>query len=191
MDAAATTVRKQDPDLDAALARLRTLLEAERQDDVDEGEADAETEWAEIFDALDDVANGVTDLQNDEDEEDEGDGAVNAKKQRTVKVSRSLIAALDNPMAQAAGIRKRDYSTDERTAMAGKGWALDDGSFPIANRDDLSNAIGAIGRAAEGKRDDVRAHIIRRAKALGAVDALPEDWNVAKRSTGVRDFGNW
>jgi len=39
---------------------------------------------------------------------------------------------------------------------------------------DLKNAIHAVGRAKN--YDKAKAHIIKRAKALGKEDLLPEDW---------------
>ena len=75
---------------------------------------------------------------------------------------------------------RRDYSDAEREAFAKKGWALPDGSFPIADVEDLKNAIQAFGRASD--KEAAKAHIIKRAKALGASDLLPDDW---KRSHQV------
>ena len=75
---------------------------------------------------------------------------------------------------------RRDYSDAEREAFAKKGWALPDGSFPIADVEDLKNAIQAFGRASD--KEAAKAHIIKRAKALGASDLLPDDW---KRSYEV------
>jgi hypothetical protein len=69
---------------------------------------------------------------------------------------------------------KRDYSSESRRQMAASGQAMSDGSFPIANREDLRRAIQSVGRASN--YNAVRRHIIRRARALGASDMLPEDW---------------
>jgi hypothetical protein len=55
---------------------------------------------------------------------------------------------------------------------------MPDGSFPIVNRTDLGNAIQSVGRASN--YDAARRHIIGRARALGAIDMLPEDWGVKK-----------
>ena len=75
---------------------------------------------------------------------------------------------------------KRDYSAASRRRMAESGEAMRDGSFPIANEADLRNAIQSVGRAAD--YDAARRHIIRRARALGMTDILPEDWR--KNPTG-------
>lgn len=67
----------------------------------------------------------------------------------------------------------------ERTNLVKKGQALPSkgrgGRFPIRNRADLQKAIKAIGRA-KGDKAKIRAYIIRRAKALGAEDAIPDGW---------------
>jgi HK97 family phage prohead protease len=69
---------------------------------------------------------------------------------------------------------RRDFSQAERDKMAKAGTALPDGSFPIANVSDLKNAISAYGRA--GNKAAAKAHIIKRAKALGRSDLIPEEW---------------
>lgn len=50
--------------------------------------------------------------------------------------------------------------------------AMSDGAFPIRNRSDLERAIHALGRAKNP--DAVKAHIRKRAKALGAEAWLKE-----------------
>ena len=69
---------------------------------------------------------------------------------------------------------KRDFSTAQRERMAGAGTAMPDGSYPIANRTDLMNAIRSWGRG--GAKPSVKEHIKRRARALGAEDMIPENW---------------
>jgi len=79
-----------------------------------------------------------------------------------------------------------DISTAARERAEQRGQALPGGRFPIRNRADLQNAILAVGRA--GRRDAseeerergrrmVRRFIMRRARALGAEDMIPETWN--------------
>lgn len=77
-------------------------------------------------------------------------------------------------------LNKRKFTAEQRRDLAESGKALKDGSFPIVNTGDLRNAISAFGRA--GAKTAVKAHIIRRAKALGATDMLPDKWNVSKLS---------
>lgn len=71
----------------------------------------------------------------------------------------------------------KDYDTETRRKMAKSGAAMDDGSYPIADADDLSDAIHAIGRG-KGSHAAIKAYIIKRARALGKTSMLPEDWEV-------------
>lgn len=79
----------------------------------------------------------------------------------------------------------RDVSKEERDRLADEGKAMDDGSFPIANEDDLKNAIQAIGRAKDPEA--AKRHIKKRAKALGKEDLIPEEWSVSNLET----FEQW
>lgn len=80
---------------------------------------------------------------------------------------------------------KRDYSMDARRDMAASGMAMPDGSFPIANGGDLQNAIQSVGRASNYAA--AKEHIVRRARALGMIDMLPEDW----RNNATKGMGQW
>ena len=71
-------------------------------------------------------------------------------------------------------LAKKDFSDDKRKEMAAKGEAMPDGSFPIADRSDLENAVHDYGRAKN--KGAAKRHIIKRAKALDATDLLPPDW---------------
>ena len=82
-------------------------------------------------------------------------------------------------------LRKRDFSKDQRDKLAEEGKALPDGSFPIVNKSDLSNAIQAFGRAKN--KDRAKRHIIKRARALGAVDMLPDTWKISKNHNEERE----
>ena len=83
------------------------------------------------------------------------------------------------PAVTAAGdsLVARDFDTAKRRKMAEAHTAMPDGSFPIANTDDLRNAIQAIGRAKDPEA--VKRHIRKRAKALGAEGLLPESWTAS------------
>lgn len=59
------------------------------------------------------------------------------------------------------------FNASSRKRMAKAGVAMDDGSFPIPDREHLVKACRAIGRAPAGKRPAVKAHIRKRARALG------------------------
>lgn len=78
----------------------------------------------------------------------------------------------------------RDVPTEERKRLADEGAALPDGSFPIANCEDLRNAIQAIGRAKDPAK--AKAHIRKRKSALGCTDVdLPETWAVSGNEEGA------
>lgn len=78
----------------------------------------------------------------------------------------------------------RDYSTDKRKKMASGGKAMSDGSFPIANAQDLANAIRLAGNAKDPAA--ARRHIIKRARALGLSDRIPDSW----REKAALEIGN-
>jgi hypothetical protein len=80
---------------------------------------------------------------------------------------------------------KRDPSTATRERMAESGQAMPDGSFPIANATDLRNAIQSVGRAKN--YNAAKQHIMRRARALGLVEMLPNDW----RNTASKGLTGW
>jgi len=64
------------------------------------------------------------------------------------------------------------YSDEQRMELADKGFALSDGSYPIKDLKDLKNAIMAYGRAKDQSR--TAKFIVKRAKALGAEDLIPD-----------------
>jgi hypothetical protein len=68
----------------------------------------------------------------------------------------------------------REYDTKQREKKAESGVAMPDGSFPIADTEDLKNAIKAVGRAKDPEA--AKAHIKKRAKVLKAEAMLPDDW---------------
>lgn len=77
--------------------------------------------------------------------------------------------------AEAAEIAlKRAYTDDSRKEMASRGFALEDGSYPIKDESDLRNAIQAYGRASD--KEKTKAHIMSRAVDLGLEDAIPMSW---------------
>lgn len=72
---------------------------------------------------------------------------------------------------------KRDFSAAERKEDAKSGKAMKDGSFPIENGKDLENAIRLAGKAKDPAA--ARAHIKRRAAALGLSSKIPDSWKSA------------
>lgn len=83
-------------------------------------------------------------------------------------------AICDAAKAATADATKRKFDAAERKDLAGSGAARPDGSYPIETAKDVANAVKDFGRA-EGSPAD-KAHIIARAKAIGATDQLPADW---------------
>ena len=69
---------------------------------------------------------------------------------------------------------KGEFLAPEREKDAEEGVAMPDGSYPIRSAKDVENAVRDYFRT--GKKPDVKAHIIARAKAIGAESALPGDW---------------
>jgi hypothetical protein len=74
---------------------------------------------------------------------------------------------------------KAKYTADQLRTMLANGEAYKNGqgepSYPIADREDLANAIHAVGRSGSD-HDAIRAYIIRRAKALDASSEIPDNW---------------
>lgn len=87
-------------------------------------------------------------------------------KGRKVRTTAAVAAALD--------LSASWDTPEQRRAWARSGVALPDGSFPIPTVAFLRKAIKAFGRAADKAR--AKAHIIKRARALGAMSLLPEGW---------------
>lgn len=77
-------------------------------------------------------------------------------------------------LLESTPLVEREFSADQRKKMADKGQTMSGGGFPIANESDLKNAIQAIGRASDPAA--AKAHIIKRAKALGLTRLLPDGW---------------
>ena len=69
-------------------------------------------------------------------------------------------------------------SRDKRDVLAKEGKAMKDGSFPIRNLEDLKNAIQAHGRAKDVAA--AKKHIVKRARALGKYDLIPDEWKNPK-----------
>jgi hypothetical protein len=74
---------------------------------------------------------------------------------------------------KTAKLLKREVKEKERESLASQGNALPGGGFPIKNKEDLSNARQAVGRAKDPGA--ARALIRRRAAELGV--ELPDKWS--------------
>lgn len=90
-------------------------------------------------------------------------------------------ADLDVPEAVA----KRYFSRAQRKTAASSGAALPDGSFPIENKKDLRNAKSLQNKGRNPAA--AKAHIARRAAALGLAKALIANGTFVKCSTGLPD----
>lgn len=77
-----------------------------------------------------------------------------------------------------------DYSADplrqmvkQRRAMPAPGQDRP-GRFPIANKEDLQNAIRAVGRVKGGPEEQakVRRFVMKRAREMNCEDLIPDSW---------------
>lgn len=116
-----------------------------------------------------------------------------ALKAHIIKRAQELFEAAtlpkewEAPITPAEVYLKRELPADKRKDLADKGHAMPDGSYPIENKEDLANAIKVIGCAKNPVA--VKSHIKRRAKALDAIDMLPDTWKLVKASTTCAKCG--
>jgi hypothetical protein len=87
------------------------------------------------------------------------------------------MASSETPQQPPHDTATEKYDAATRREMAGSGVAMPDGSYPIADAEDLHHAIRAVGRGRHESHDAIRRHVIARAKALGMDEAIPDDWN--------------
>jgi hypothetical protein len=58
-------------------------------------------------------------------------------------------------------------------------------SFYVTKREDISNAVSSMGRAgSDAERAEIKACLIRKAKMMGAMDALPQNWRDEMKGKG-------
>lgn len=77
-----------------------------------------------------------------------------------------------------------DYSADPLRQLVKQGKAMPapeqdrPGRFPIANKEDLQNAIRAVGRVngGEAERAKVRRFVMKRAAEMKLRDLIPDNW---------------
>jgi len=69
---------------------------------------------------------------------------------------------------------EREFSEEERRALAAKGHALPDGSYPQPDCDAVRRAINSYGRAPESHRAQLRALIRKRNQELHCGHRLQE-----------------
>lgn len=96
-----------------------------------------------------------------------------------------LAMLLEHAVADGLVVEAK-YSAQQMKDMMAKGHAVandnGDPSYPIGDEADLKNAIRAVGRG-KGSHDKIRAHIVKRAKALGKSDLIPDNWT----SSGAKE----
>lgn len=99
------------------------------------------------------------------------------KPGRTTKTV-NRVTGRGEPLSVLLG-EKRDSAMNRETrmALAKRGLAMPDGSFPIETEASLKDAIQAVGRAKDP--DAAKAFIRKRAKALGCADQIPDSWKTA------------
>ncbi|MFF4403831.1 hypothetical protein [Streptomyces sp. NPDC001404] len=113
------------------------------------------------------------------------DEAPAAESGGRIPISESVQASIKPLDERLAG---ETYSAKQRRAMAGRGQAMADGSYPIRTRSDLRRAIRAVGRGG-ADHDAIRRHIIQRATTLGLASMIPATWSKdgsMKESAGLR-----
>jgi hypothetical protein len=76
----------------------------------------------------------------------------------------------------------RSLSVGAREEAAEKGAALPDGKLPIRNVEELKAAIRLRGKVEGHSATEIRRHIVKRARALDAVEELPAIWKQAKQA---------
>lgn len=166
-------ILEKQVELAPGLAEMDALLKGAKPKDEDEDEDGDDEETKKAKKSRRDEKGAKA---KDKAEKDDAEMAAKAKKDKQ-----------DADKAAADALGKQDYSDKERKEMADKKQALPDGSFPIANKKDLENAIQAYGRAKD--KAEAKAHIIARAKALDAENMLPDGWTKKEKSapaTGLK-----
>lgn len=115
-----------------------------------------------------------------------------SEEQVTMTGSPGAIARLIHEAAvrqTTSNVAKAKYNADDLKRMAANGEAMANESYPIADRQDLENAIHAVGRGG-ADHDAIRQHIEARAKALGATSMIPDNWAAdgsLKKESAVAD----
>jgi hypothetical protein len=84
----------------------------------------------------------------------------------------SLRARAHGPVV---GRATKAWTAEERDKAAKRGAAMPGGRYPIKDKADVAKAVRAVGRG-KGDHAKIRAHIKKRAKALGAMDLIPDTW---------------
>lgn len=73
-------------------------------------------------------------------------------------------------------LKAEKYTEETRQILAKNGYALPDGSFPIATKADLASAINDYKQSKNKAR--VKQHIMKRAREMALVELLPKNWRI-------------
>jgi len=176
------------------LANDSTPFDSKREAEVHNLHLEKQAELAPALSQMDQLLKAAKKPEDDEDKDGDSEDEKKAKKERREEkakkakekaekddaemAAKEKAAKEEADKAAADALGKKDYSDKEHKEMAGKE-AMEDGSFPIKTKKDVENAVHDWGRA--GSKPEVKAHIIARAKAIGAEDALPDDWKGKKK----------
>lgn len=118
------------------------------------------------------VAADVVDPEADSTKADSADPPIPVVVNVTVKTA-------EPTPAEAAPLDKAYSAKEKREALAA-GEAMEnangDPAYTIKTKADLRKAIRAVGRGS-ADHNDIRKHIIARARALGLESMVPDDWN--------------
>lgn len=103
--------------------------------------------------------------------------AVEAAAAAKVKPVSGLKSTADGwvDVAGASFFGKRERDDAKRKDLALKGLAMPDGAFPIEDKAEVADAIGALAKAVAADAEAVHKHVVRRAIELEAKDSIPED----------------
>lgn len=103
--------------------------------------------------------------------------------------NRTLSAQIIRNLSERRQRRHKEQQTfggKRRADLPDSVFAGPDRSFPITTAQDVRDAVRSLGRTKHDKAA-VKRGIIRRARAIGAVDALPESWKAAKSFAVFKD----
>lgn len=106
-----------------------------------------------------------------------GDMDIQALVERANKVADPQKRSQARRAVLDLAVPKSKLTADLRREYARKGIAMKDGSFPVFDRTSLQSAI----RLAQSPEQ--RAHIRRRARALGLASLLPDSWDLSVPTT--------
>lgn len=154
--------------VDAVMDRLDALEESVASMMLDDVSDEQMYERKDSSTFVDETRRDDTDDESDDDDstDDESDDDESKDSKYPRKKKRK-------PKVAATGL---PLTVDARDDAADAGEALPDGKLPIRSLIELRSAIKLRGHVKGHSEDAIREHIIKRARALGATDELPEEW---------------